>query len=47
MYFVCNALGYRLMQLAAKRMEMKDYIHLAQRPFLYFFGDYTSGVRKG
>jgi hypothetical protein len=33
-----SALGYRLMQLAAKRM--KDYIDLARRPFLYFFGDW-------
>jgi hypothetical protein len=44
--FVCNALGYRLMQLAAKRMG-NEGLHLAQRPFLYF-GDWLHiGVRKG
>jgi hypothetical protein len=28
--------------------DVKDYIHLAQRPFLYFLAiGYTSGVRRG
>jgi hypothetical protein len=38
-----SALGYRLMQLAAKRMG-NEYIDLAQRPFLYFFGDWLHSV---
>jgi hypothetical protein len=44
--FVCNALGYRLMQLAAKRMGNEDYIRW-RRLISLLFGDYTSGVRKG
>jgi hypothetical protein len=48
MYFVCNALGYRLMHWRPRGWEMKDS-HLARRPFLYFWRLAThpvSGVSK-
>jgi hypothetical protein len=48
MYFVCNALGYRLMQLAAKRMG-NEGLHTfgAEAISLLLAIGYTFGVRKG
>jgi hypothetical protein len=42
-YFVCNALATGFMQSWPRGWEMKDYIDLARRPFLYFF----LAIRKG
>jgi hypothetical protein len=47
MYFVCNALGYRLMQLAAKRMGNEGHTFGAEAISLLLAIGYTFGVRKG
>jgi hypothetical protein len=45
--FVCNALGYRFMQLAAKRMGNEGLHTFSASHFFTLAIGYTFGVRKG